>query len=125
MAQPAPNFPRITAKDYLELERNAASKHEFVDGVAYAMAGVGRAHNLIAGGINDALFNGLKRPCIVYGSDMKVRVKVGDVEQFFYPDAHVTCSDLDRDPVFNDRPVLIVQPSRHCGAGKHPTLRVD
>ena len=33
MAEPALNLPRMTAKEYLELERDASCKHEFVDGI--------------------------------------------------------------------------------------------
>ena len=109
MANPATTFPRFTAKEYLEIERQAASKHEFVDGLVYAMAGAGRTHNSIAGNVFARLHAGVRPPCNAFNSDMKVWVKAVGFEHFFYPDAHVTCSDLDRDPQFNERPILIVE----------------
>lgn len=39
----------ISPEEYLELERVAEVRHEFVDGVMYAVAGASRAHNLVAG----------------------------------------------------------------------------
>ena len=44
MADPALNIPRISAKEYLEMERDNACKHEFVDGIVYMMAGASRRH---------------------------------------------------------------------------------
>lgn len=48
MADAAPDVPRPSAKEYLELERDASCKREFVDGIVYAKAGATRRHNLIA-----------------------------------------------------------------------------
>ena len=49
MAEAARDLPRCTAKEYLEFENDGALKHEFVNGIVYAMSGASRRHNLIAG----------------------------------------------------------------------------
>ena len=109
MADAARNIPRLTAREYLELERDASCKHEFVDGIVYAMAGASRRHNLIAGDVFGALLRQVTPPCIVFQSDMKVHVKESTTERYYYPDTHVTCSDLDKDDQFSTMPVLVVE----------------
>lgn len=109
MAHPAPVIPRLTSKEYLEIERDASCRHEFVDGIVYAMAGASRRHNLIAGNAFGALLNGLRPPCQVFGADMKVHVATSELERFYYPDVHVSCSDLDNDDYFSTQPVLVVE----------------
>lgn len=39
----------MTPKEYLEIERNAGYKSEYLSGQMFAMAGASREHNLIAG----------------------------------------------------------------------------
>ena len=39
MALPEQFLPAITADQYLELERFSEIRHEFIDGLVYAMAG--------------------------------------------------------------------------------------
>ena len=38
----------VSPEDYLRLEREAESRHEYVEGKVIAMAGAGYAHNLFA-----------------------------------------------------------------------------
>lgn len=109
MADPALNIPRLSAKEYLQMERDNACKHEFVDGIVYMMAGASRQHNLISGDVFTSLMNRVSSPCTVYSSDMKVHVKASASERFYYPDTHVTCSDLDNDKQYNKMPVLVVE----------------
>ena len=42
------NVVEITPQEYLVFERQATEKHEFVDGIIYAMSGASKEHNLIA-----------------------------------------------------------------------------
>ena len=109
MADVARNIPRMTAVEYLELERQASWKHEFVDGIVYAMAGASRTHNLISGDAFGALLASVAPPCRVFGSDMKVHIKSGADERYYYPDVHVSCSDLDNNECFSSHPVLIIE----------------
>ena len=109
MADPALSIPKISAKEYLEIERDASCKHEFVDGIVYAMAGASRQHNLISGDVFGALLNRLSPPCQVFFSDMKVHVKAHTSERYYYPDIHVSCSDLDNNDQFTSMPVLVIE----------------
>ena len=102
LAQPV---QRLTAKEYLALERAAEFKSEFYDGEMYAMAGGSEAHSLIASNLLVALrrlLNG--RPCVTFNSDL--RVKVLESGLFTYPDLSVVCGerqflDDSRDTLLN------------------------
>lgn len=101
----------LSPEEYLSMERRAEFKSEYVDGVAYAMAGGSERHNLITANIIIALGVQLRdRPCRVYPSDLKVRLP--NSKRFFYPDVSVVCgetqfADEERDVILN--PVLIVE----------------
>jgi Uma2 family endonuclease len=47
MALPQQFLPAITADQYLQLERASEMRHEFLDGLMYAMAGESRDHSSI------------------------------------------------------------------------------
>jgi Uma2 family endonuclease len=105
-----PNY-YLSPEEYLASERRAEYKSEYVDGVAYAMAGGSERHNLIAGNLITELNNHLRKaPCRVYPSDLKVRVP--NSKKFFYPDVSVVCDETEfaddaRDVILN--PILIVE----------------
>jgi Uma2 family endonuclease len=88
---------RMTAEQYLELERNAETRSEYLDGEMFAMSGVTREHNRImlnmATDVNGA-FAG--RPCEVFAADM--RVKVAATGLYTYPDLAIVCGK----PEFED-----------------------
>jgi len=88
---------RLTAEQYLAVERAAQYRSEFFRGEMFAMVGASRKHNLIAGNVNRRLseqFDG--RKCEVYQSDM--RVKVNATGLYTYPDVVATCDE----PRFED-----------------------
>jgi Uma2 family endonuclease len=101
----------LSPEEYLALERNSEFKSEYVDGVAYAMAGGSERHNLIAANVIIALGVQLRdRPCRVYPSDLKVRLP--NSKRFFYPDVSVVCGDVQfadekRDVILN--PIVVVE----------------
>ena len=100
-------LPKPTPAQYLQQERAAKTKSEYVDGEIFAMAGASLAHNLIVSNLIRELGNQLrKRPCQTYPSDLRVRVE-GD---YFYPDASVVCGRpelVEGDTLTN--PTLIVE----------------
>lgn len=103
-------IPLLTASQYLELEEYSRVKHEFVDGIAYAMAGVRPIHNQIAVNIGTAISNALDETAyIVFNSDQQVRNSSGDT--YFYPDLSVACApEFERhDPTSLLNPVLICE----------------
>jgi Uma2 family endonuclease len=110
MAEAAREFPRCTAKEYLEFENDGSLKHEFVNGVVYAMSGASRRHNLIAGDMFTALNVHLPVDrCQAFTLDTKVHVKTTDEERYFYPDVFVTCSEFDTDDYSSRFPTLVVE----------------
>jgi Uma2 family endonuclease len=81
---------RLTAAEYLEIERNAEHKSEFYNGEMFAMAGASLAHVLITDNVARELGNQLREsPCLVLSSDM--RVKVTATGLYTYPDVVVVC----------------------------------
>lgn len=102
---------RYTAEEYLELERQAEYKSEFVDGEIFAFAGASESHNLIATNCTGELRQQLKgKPCKLYSSDM--RVQLAESRRYTYPDVLVTCGDAEfvdekRDTLTN--PTLITE----------------
>jgi len=85
----------VTPEEYLRAERGAETKSDYLNGIVVtAMAGAKHRHNLVAGNILRHLGNALAdRPCIVYGSDMKVRVEKANI--FRYPDISALCGPID------------------------------
>jgi Uma2 family endonuclease len=87
---------RLTAEEYLAIERKAETRSEFFAGEMFAMSGASREHNLIASNLNREIGEQLKdRPCEVYTTDMRVRIPSG---LYTYPDVVVVCGD----PKFED-----------------------
>ncbi len=54
MGEPA-RLKRLSPEEYLKEEAAYPQKRELVEGVAYAMAGAGRAHNLLVGNLHHLL----------------------------------------------------------------------
>jgi Uma2 family endonuclease len=83
---------RLSEAEYLEIERRAEIKSEFLDGEMFAMSGGTRGHSLIASNLIREFSLQLKgRPCIAYTSDL--RVKIQAVGLYTYPDLSVVCGD--------------------------------
>ena len=94
---------RMSPDDYLDLERDAEQRHDYLDGEVVAMAVGSRAHNLLATRVARLLGNHLEgSPCRVYQSDMKVRVERAN--RFYYPDVMVCCDPLGRTPTITTKP---------------------
>lgn len=103
----------MTYAEYLAFERSSATKVEFADGVAYAMAGGTPEHAQLSMQLGAALV-AMVRPgrgrCRVYSSDAKVHVVV--TGNSYYPDVSVVCGDvvpaaIDAAAITN--PVLVVE----------------
>ena len=69
---------RLNEQEYLHGELTSDIHPEYVDGEAYAMAGAGEAHNLIAGNIFcQAARLARGGSCCVFISDMKLMCERG------------------------------------------------
>ncbi len=105
IASPQP----LTPETYLQLEADSLTKHEYINGEVYAMAGASDTHVTLALNLA-ALLRGHVRgtPCRVYISDMKARVEACNC--FYYPDVMVTCDPRDQETADYKRfPKLIVE----------------
>src|SRR5437899_5049816 len=104
----APEFTSVN--EYLDGERIAEAKHEFVGGHVYAMAGASSEHNLIALGLASVLRSHLRgKPCQVFIADMKVRLLVSETDIFYYPDVLVTCDPRDKERYFKRFPHVLIE----------------
>src|SRR5262245_45851229 len=88
----APETHFMTAAEYLELERKAEIKSEYIAGRMYAMSGASERHNLIAGNTYSEIRAQLRsKDCKAYITDM--RVKVSPTGMYTYPHVVAVCGD--------------------------------
>jgi Uma2 family endonuclease len=86
---------RYTYADYVALELASPTKHEFLDGEIYAMAGGSEEHSALAAEVLRALGNAIgSRPCRVHTSDLRIYVEAAGLATF--PDGSVICGPLDQ-----------------------------
>ncbi len=92
----------LTIEEYLAFEREAEERHEYLDGVLYAMAGESPAHADISANLVYDLMRQLRdRPCRVRFKDTKVfsgSLLLAQLRQsrkglFSYPDIVVICEE--------------------------------
>ncbi len=96
----------ISVDDYLAGELLAETKHEYIDGDVYAMAGASKNHQSIAGNVLVGIHQQLRGTrCRPFGSDVKVKVGA----DFFYPDVMVVCEDKTDNPYYTESPILLVE----------------
>jgi Uma2 family endonuclease len=108
---------RFTAEEYLAFERDGEERHEYLDGVIYAMAGESEAHGLICTNLTATLVSQLRgTPCRVLSKDIKVRSGPYRPEtrkgMWSYPDLVVVCGasqyhDQRQDVLLN--PTVLVE----------------
>jgi Uma2 family endonuclease len=100
----------ISVKDYLEGELKSPIKHEYLDGVTYAMAGARNVHGIIAVNTIAALRVRLRgRRCRPYNSDTKIRIRLPRRIRFYYPDLSVVCRPNRPHDSYQDKPTVIAE----------------
>jgi Uma2 family endonuclease len=103
----APTAAELSYADYLALERAADQRYEWVDGVAYAMAGGSPAHSLLCSRVLVELARILgEGPCNAYTSDLKIRPR--KIRFASYPDVAVVCGEVE---THEDDPNAILNPT--------------
>ncbi|MGD1901914.1 MAG: Uma2 family endonuclease [Geitlerinemataceae cyanobacterium] len=97
----------IDPDEYLIIDRDSSTRHEYHHGLVYAMAGGSDTHSQIGIKLLGLIDNHLDdTPCRVYN---EVKVTHND-EFFYYPDAFVTCDPRDREDRYIKRhPKLIAE----------------
>lgn len=84
---------RYTYADYVTLEQTSSTKHEFLGGEIYAMAGGSEEHSALCAQLLRLLGNALgDRPCRVHTSDLRIYVESVGLATF--PDGSVICGPL-------------------------------
>lgn len=98
MAIPQEKIRRLySAEEYLELERAAEYRHEFLDGRIFLMAGESISHSRICTNLSGETRAKLKgKPCEALSPNMKVRTSSASL--FAYPDLTIMCGE----PQFHD-----------------------
>ena len=84
-------LPKLDFETYLEIEANASNRHEYLNGLVYAMAGGTDNHSAI--GIAAAITFGRllnSKPCYIRNSDLKIETP--DSKAAFYPDLSIHCN---------------------------------
>jgi Uma2 family endonuclease len=95
MVTPVRPRHRYTYAQYVALERESSTKHEFFDGEIYAMAGGSEDHSALAANVIAALVGAIgDRPCRVHTSDLRIYVEAVGLATF--PDAAVICGPLQQ-----------------------------
>jgi Uma2 family endonuclease len=93
----APSQRRFSVAEYLALEQDSLTKHEYCRGQIVAMAGASIRHNQISVNIVAGLHARLRgQPCRPYGSDQRIRIDAADL--YTYTDTAVICGPIERDP---------------------------
>ena len=100
----------ISPDEYLDGERLAEVRHEYVDGRVYAMAGASDDHNRIAGNIFAELRERLRgHRCEPFINDMKVKIPPAFADVYYYPDVLVAGDPTDDARYFRERPTVIIE----------------
>jgi Uma2 family endonuclease len=87
-----------TSEDYLTFEREADTRHEFLDGEIYQMAGESLLYSRICMNLAREVGNSLKgKRCEPLSPNMKVRASSASL--FAYPDLTIVCGE----PQFHDK----------------------
>src|ERR1051325_2801537 len=98
MALPQQYLPALSTEQYLDLERLSEMRHEFLDGLMYAMAGETPDHSTICFNLAYTVGSQIKdEPCRGFSPNMKVRTGLGDL--YAYPDLMIVCGE----PRFHDK----------------------
>ena len=102
---------RLTAEDYLALDRAAEYRSEFVNGEMFAMSGGSPRHARLGTKISFHFELQLQgKPCRSYSSEL--RIGTGPTKNYLYPDVSVVCGPLITHADSSDictNPALIVE----------------
>jgi Uma2 family endonuclease len=89
-------------EEYLTLERQCEERHEYLDGLIYAMAGESPEHGIVCVNLTRIVSTQLLgTPCQVFAKDLKVRSGPAPGSRrltkglFSYPDLVVVCGELE------------------------------
>lgn len=106
---------KVTAEEYLALDREAEFRSEFIDGEIIAMSGGSMRHARLAGSMFGQFYVALQgSECEAFNSDFRVRASS---QIYVYPDVVVVCgrpvlADERQDILLNPRVIVeVLSPS--------------
>lgn len=100
----------VSVEDYLAGELKSEIRHEYIGGLVYAMAGTSSEHNIICQNLLIALRSHLRgRPCQVFVESVKLRIRTGNEDTFYYPDLIITCDPRDTERYFKTFPKVLIE----------------
>lgn len=100
----------LSIDDDLAGERDAETRHDYLDGEIDAMCGASDRHALIVNAMTFALTpHARQRRCQLFTTDMKLRLEVAGATFFYYPDLMIACDPEDRAPDFRTHPCLVAE----------------
>ncbi|HEY7304259.1 MAG TPA: Uma2 family endonuclease [Bryobacteraceae bacterium] len=101
----------VSPEEYLERERKAETKSEYIRGEIFAMAGASIRHGRIVSNLVRELGNRLTDgPCEVFATDL--RLAVDPSAMYTYPDVMVVCGDpivIDKHKDTITNPIVILE----------------
>jgi len=102
--------PFMTLQEFFEFEEHSRVRHEYVDGVVFAMSGASVAHERVRHRLVMGIGNHLKSsPCQVFSSSMQLVIKREASEICYYPDVMVDCRREAWGRHFVRNPTLVVE----------------
>lgn len=109
MSAALPQPARMTAREYLDWERQQVERHEFCAGEVFSQVGGTRNHSLIGMNMAREVGNLLKgNPCESHGRDLRILIEATGYHA--YPDVSVVCPPVEgpADDIITN-PVLLVE----------------
>ncbi len=100
----------MTWEEYLAFEEQSPYRHEYINGMVYAMSGASLAHNRIAQELVVAFRSHLRGgPCEPFFLEAKLEIRAGRDQIMYYPDVMVSCRPEDRTDQSLRNPKLVVE----------------
>jgi len=99
-----PSTQYVVFEDFVAFERDSDTRHEWLDGVVYAMAGGTIEHGRLATNCTGTLRARLAGRCTVYSSDVMLYVRETNLAT--YPDGSVVCGPYDAQQVVRNGKVI-------------------
>jgi Uma2 family endonuclease len=87
-------FPKMTAAEYLDWERDQEERHEYIQGEIVAMSGASFNHNRLQANLIVGIGSFLKgKECNIFGNDLRIEAKSS--EAYWYPDVTIICGEIE------------------------------
>ena len=83
----------LTPEQYLEIERAAECRSEYLNGEMFAMSGATARHNIVVNNLAASLRSQLKGRCRYFTTDLRLLIPATGL--YTYPDLMVICGEIE------------------------------